>query len=404
MKHYHSTQEFKKTRLIAASKDVSIPKVKLEEVSPFFSNLNAWHLDKYNIPKYWADTKGEGINILMLDTGLPDHNDLKDRVFRNSNITEEYSDLDQNGHQTHCCGIIAGKLTGVAPLAKIYCDKVLNKNGVGNFKSVLRSLELAAMSPRHYDIISMSLGGNMPKDKGVLDALSNCIEQLLKKNTIVVCSAGNSGSAGVKYPAVLPNTLAIAAHDSDEIIASFSSKGKEVDFAAPGVKINSTFLDQNYAKLSGTSMACPFIVGVISLMLSKHKKQEKEGKKNDCKTPKQIVEHLKRCSIDKGKPGKDSSFGFGVISLDKLLDQEEDSPNPSPKPKPTPDPKPNPDPEKTWFKKHMAWVIFGVFLCTALMSFLFSQCSEEELPKPPYIDEQGNIDWDKKFEEEKNKK
>ena len=161
-------------------------------------------------------------------------------------------------------------------------------------------------------------------------------------------------------------------------------------------------------------MACPFLVGITSLMLSKHKKQEKEGKPNDCKTPEQIFNHLKRCSIDKGIEGKDSDYGYGIINIQGLLDTEEpkkpeepeepEEPENPEEPEEPEEPKEPIDKKTSWFKKNIAWVFFGIFLSTALIFLVFSQCSKEDVPKPPYVDEQGNIDWDKKFEEEKNNK
>lgn len=407
MKHYTDPKEFKKHRLSIMPQDMLIPKYKIEEVTPNFINFNKWHLSKYNIPSYWESTQGEGIRILMLDTGFPDHKDLNSRVFRNQNLTaEEWIDL--NGHQTHCCGIITGSKSGVAPKASIYCDKVLNKNGSGNFKAVLRSLELAISS--NFDIISMSLGGKLPSDEGLVKAMRNAIDELNKRNTVVVCSAGNSGDQGVKFPALLENTISIGAHDSNEKIAYFSSKGKQVDFAAPGVNIFSTFLNQQYASLSGTSMACPFIVGVISLMLSKHKKQEREGKNNDCKTPEQIFNHLKRCSIDKGEEGKDSEYGYGLINIKDLLNTKESTPPEKPEePEEPEEPKEPEKPEQPnnkkdpWIKRNLAWVVCGTFIIIALIFYLTSLIQSKTEVYVPYIDEDGNVDWDKKFEEEKKK-
>jgi len=400
MKHYTDPKEFKKHRLSIMPIDLRLPKYKIEEVSPDFINFNKWHLSKYNIPSYWESTQGEGIKILMLDTGLPDHKDLNSRVFRNQNLTTE-DWIDLNGHQTHCCGIITGSKSGVAPKASIYCDKVLNKNGTGNFKSVLRSLELALSA--NFDIISMSLGGKLPSDKGLVKAMKDVIDELNKQNTVVVCSAGNSGDLGVKFPALLENTISIGAHDSNEKIAYFSSKGKQVDFAAPGVNIFSTFLNQQYASLSGTSMACPFIVGVISLMLSKHKKQEQEGKNNDCKTPEQIFNHLKRCSIDKGEEGKDSEYGYGLINIKDLLKPQKSPQEPPQEPIKDPQQPSKPEEKSPWIKRNLPWVIFGTFIITTLLLYLISLYQDTSEVNPTYIDEDGNVDWDKKFEEENKK-
>ena len=137
------------------------------------------------------------------------------------------------------------------------------------------------------DIVSMSLGA--PRSFPYIHQL---IKKLHNLNIPVVCAAGNSGNAGVNFPAKYEETISVAAYDINGNIASFSSKGPEVDWAAPGVNIYSTFLNNTYRRLSGTSMACPFVVGIIALMLAKHRKQEEETGENDCKTVDQIKEHL----------------------------------------------------------------------------------------------------------------
>lgn len=380
--------------------NIKLPPFKKEEVLDNLQNQSSyWHLDQYNIPEYWSQTQGEGINILVLDTGMPDHKDLAGKTNFLGNFSKENTNQDLNGHQTHCNGIINGKITGVAPKAKVFVGKVLNKNGSGDFKSVIHALKSALTLD--VDIISMSLGGTQE-----IEEFQDVINELTEANKTVICAAGNSGERGVSYPAKYKNTIAISAHDEQTNIAYFSSKGEEVDFAAPGVKITSTYLNQSYAKLSGTSMACPFIVGLVALMLSKHKKQESQGKVNNCKTPEQIYEHLKRCSIDYGETGKDSSYGYGLIDSKTLIEvkpKPEPNPEPNPEPDPEPEPEPKPKPEKpkdNWFKRNMAWLACGTFIIIALIFYLTSLIQSKTEVYVPYIDEDGNVNWDKKLEEE----
>ena len=389
-------------RSLLTFENVKIPEFKIDSTSSINFNETPWSFDNYKIPKHWAETKGEGVQILVLDTGQPDHEDLKDNNNFYGNFTNETNDQDLNGHQTHCNGIIAGATTGIAPLCTLFSGKVLRKNGSGDIRSIVKALEKCLHS--NFDIISMSLGSRTHSPE-----LEDVINKLTNQNKIIVCAAGNSGKSGVSYPAKFKNTIAVAAHDKNNNIAYFSSQGTEVDFAAPGSSIYSTYLNNLYAKLSGTSMACPFIVGVIALMLSKHKKQEARGEYNNCRTPEQVYEHLKRCSIDYGDPGKDQSFGHGLLDLDKLLDGKKSDPDPKPNsepepepnPEPTePNPKPNPEP---WIKRNLAWVVCGTFIIIAFIFYLTSLIQSKTEVYVPYIDEDGNVDWDKKFEEEKKK-
>ena len=124
------------------------------------------------------------------------------------------------------------------------------------------------------------------------------------------------------------------------------------------VNIYSTFLNNGYASLSGTSMACPFITGVICLMLAKHKKQEAETGKNDCKTIAEIREHLLKYTKDKGEVGKDNSWGYGVIDVEKLIGGEDKEEPPVEEPveeEPPVEEPPVEEPveEELWKKNHL---------------------------------------------------
>ena len=250
-------------------------------------------------------------------------------------------------------------------------------------------------------------------------------------NIPVVCAAGNSGDGGVNYPAAFDETIAIAAYDKYGNVARFSSKGEKVEWAAPGVNIYSTFLNNGYASLSGTSMACPFIAGVVALMLSKHKKQEEATGMNDCKTIEQIREHLLKYTNDKGAIGRDNSWGYGVIDVEKLIgggDTEEpvkeepineepvveepvvEEPKDEEPPLPTPPPpveepveeEPVKEPVETpKKKKNTLFIVIGVVVVIAIVGIALVMNNKIDIPEPPYIDEHGNINWNEKYEYDK---
>lgn len=231
-----------------------------------------------------------------------------------------------NGHfvsNTHCAGIIAAQnnetgMVGVAPKAKVIAVKALDDNGSGSFTTIAKALEYAIkIKP---SVISMSLGSPTCTKR-----IENAIKKLYDMNIPIICAAGNSGSAGVDYPGKYTETIAIAAYDEKGKIANFSAIGEEVDFAAPGVGIYSTYLNNQYSILSGTSMACPFIAGVVALLLAKHKKQEANGGRNDCKTIEEIRTHLLKYTIDKGYVGKDKNWGYGVIDIETMMLDTNDS-------------------------------------------------------------------------------
>jgi subtilisin family serine protease len=107
----------------------------------------------------------------------------------------------------------------------------------------------------------MSLGGS-----GSSITLGNAVDSAWSAGLIVVAAAGNSGGAGLSYPAAYPHCISVAAVDSSGTLAGFSNYGSSVDIAAPGVSIASTYKGSGYALMSGTSMATPHVAGVAALI------------------------------------------------------------------------------------------------------------------------------------------
>ena len=263
------------------------------------------------------------------------------------------------------------------------------------------------------DLVSLSLGSPVPNE-GIHDA----IKDLVKSNIPVICAAGNSGNGGVNYPAAFKETIAVAAFDKNGRVAGFSSKGEEVDIAAPGVGVYSTYLNNRYASMNGTSMACPFVAGVVALMISDYKKRGVSYTIEDIKA--KLIEH----ADDKGAVGKDDSWGYGMIDVDDMLLENQPKPEPEPKPKPKPKPKPEPEPDiphpypdpkpdpkpgpkppppiyrppEPGKVNTLIYILLGVVVLFGIGMVTMCSSDEVEIPEPPYIDEQGNIDWDKKFE------
>jgi len=422
-----------------------LPEYEINEELSSLSQRIDWGLKQLNVPATWSITKGEGITAMVIDTGHPVHPDIGDNAIPGKNCIKGEPIEDENGHHSHCTGIICAKdngigMVGVAPEAKCISVKALAKNGSGSYTGLCDALDYAIeVKP---DVVSMSLGGPTPSAQ-----IHERIKKLYEMNIPVVCAAGNSGLGGVGYPAAFEETIAVAAYDKNGKIARFSSVGPKVEWAAPGVNIYSTYLKEGYASLSGTSMACPFITGVICLMLAKHRKQEKATGMNDCKTVAQIREHLLKYTHDKGLVGRDWSWGYGVIDVEKLMKDlpmptpTPAKPTPSPKPKPTPTPvkpsptpvkpsptpvkpsptpkpkpsptpvkpsptpvKPTPPVEKPKKSKTTMFIVIGVVLLAGIIgSIVYYNSNKVEIPQPPYINENGEVDWNKKFELEKSK-
>jgi hypothetical protein len=210
---------------------------------------------------------GKGIKIAVIDTGIDkDHPDLDYNLKGGENFVSKPSWRtpdpnkwdDDNGHGTHVAGIIAAEdnntgVVGVAPGAELYALKVLDRTGSGYVSDVVMAIQWATVN--EIQIINMSLGSTY--DSWLLDGA--CL-LAYAEGLILVAAAGNGGS--VIYPAAYPWVIAVSATNSADELAWFSSTGPEVELAAPGEDIYSTYKGGGYATLSGTSMACPHVAEV----------------------------------------------------------------------------------------------------------------------------------------------
>lgn len=225
-----------------------------------------WGVQRVGAPQAWSRTQGQGAAVAVIDTGIDAaHPDLKGQVVGGVNIVDaQHPDnwADDEGHGTHVAGTIAGAgrdggVWGVAPKAKLYAVKVLDKDGNGNYDDVIAGIEWAMN--HGVKIANMSLGA----DEGS-EPLHRAVQAALKAGMTIVAAAGNTGGA-VGYPGAYPETIAVGACDSSDKVAPFSSRGPEVSFIAPGVDILSAKLGGGYVSLSGTSMASPHVSGLAAL-------------------------------------------------------------------------------------------------------------------------------------------
>ena len=267
------------------------------------SEVAGYQIPMLNIPAMWKDTQGEGVTVAVLDTGVPAHKDID--VYDKATFVPDYL-YDKNGHSTHCCGIVAAKVNngigvqGIAPKVKLIPVAVLNEKGSGDIQAIVNGINWCI--DNHVDVINMSLG---IQPVVVLRELHDIIKKATDNGITIICAAGNE-SGPVDLPAAYTETIAVAAIDKKKKRAYFSNIGRAVDFCTPGVDIFSTYLNNSYALLSGTSMASPVLTGVAALIISKHRKHGKEL------TPQEVKEHIARITIDLGIPGDDPLYGDGL--------------------------------------------------------------------------------------------
>lgn len=243
--------------------ETDLPNENIEETN--------WAENLLGIPDVWSQTMGKGAKVAILDTGVDlNHKDLKSGIVLTKDFTGE-GVQDYNGHGTHVAGIIGARkdnvgFVGMAPECDLMIGKVLANDGSGSYDWISDGIIWATDNGAH--IINMSLGG-----PDTTNRLFEAVHYSLMKGVIICCAAGNDGALfanSIGYPGKYGGVITVASHDWNGRISGYSSRGGEVDFMAPGQDIWSTYLDNSYASLSGTSMACPFVAGLCALIMAKH--------------------------------------------------------------------------------------------------------------------------------------
>ncbi len=225
--------------------------------------------------------EGSGVTVAVLDTGIdldhPDlaaniHPTLKKDCVRDS-ISRRNPANDGNGHGSHVAGTIAavdntfGSL-GVGSQIKLVSVRVLNSQGSGTWTSVICGIDWVTSKSADIQVASMSLGGS---GSDTDSALRSAIQASVNAGVTYTVAAGNSGADAANFvPAAYDAVITVSAYDAsngDIGFPSWSNYGKDVDIAAPGVSIFSTYKDGGYATLNGTSMATPHVAAAAALYL-----------------------------------------------------------------------------------------------------------------------------------------
>jgi subtilisin family serine protease len=298
---------------VYALENVKIKGVKLQPAQTL-----TWNIDRVDAEISWGISTGDPVKVGVIDTGIDlNHPDLKANIkggYNAINPLKSYN--DDNGHGTHVAGIIAALnnsigVVGVGPNIDLYAIKVLNASGSGYLSDVIEGLDWAVANGMQ--VVNMSLGTSQD-----VQSFHDAILRAYNAGVVIVAAAGNSGGA-VSYPAAYPEVIAVSATDQNNQIASFSSRGPEVDLAAPGVSIYSTYKGQSYATLSGTSMAAPHVTGAAALIIDTKKCDLNLD--NVC-TPTEVQQRLEQTAIDLGDQGKDNLYGSGLVNVYQALTRQ----------------------------------------------------------------------------------
>jgi len=290
------------------------PNLKIQ--AQWIPNDPYWHLQwgakKIEADKAWNTTVGNSsVLVAVVDTGIYHvHPDLALNYapLGYDWVNMDSDPMDDNGHGTHCAGVIAAALNnsiGIGGIAqvRIMAEKVLGSGGLGYTDGLASGIIHA--TDQGAKIISMSLGC-YSQSQLVYDAIKYAHDA----GVLLIAAAGNEDTNIRSYPAGHDEVVAVAATDTGDKKVWFSNWGNWIELAAPGIDILSTVPD-GYESCSGTSMAAPHVSGVAALVWSKYPNSTRDW----------VRMWLRRTADDLGVPGFDIYFGYGRVNARKSVEQ-----------------------------------------------------------------------------------
>ncbi len=308
--------------IVEALADATAQRTKPSATQP--AQVLPWGVDRINADRVWTlGESGSGINIGIIDTGIStSHPDLLGTIKGGvSEVAYTSSWNDDNGHGSHVAGTVAALnntigVVGGAYTANVYAIKVLDRNGSGYLSDVIDGIDWAVVNDMH--VINLSLGTTAD-----VQSFHDAVIRAQNAGVVVVAAAGNSGGS-VSYPAAYPESIAVAATDFSNTAPYWSSRGPEVDLAAPGVSIYSTYKGTKYATFSGTSMASPHVAAAVAFVLKRATDtafdadnicvSEFDVNCNGAWDPKEVQAKLEATATDLGTAGQDDVYGYGLVS------------------------------------------------------------------------------------------
>lgn len=279
-----------------------------------------WNYPMIKLPYAWyMTTSTELITIAVVDSGVDsDHQDLQGLFINGFDFVQ--NDLypqDESGHGTHVAGVICALTNnnkGIAGITwgrtKILPLRVFDASGSASSLNVAKAFVYAV--DHGAKIINFSGGSSAPSS-----VIKQAVKYAYDNDVIIVCAAGNDGTYGINYPAAYDETIAVGAVNSSGQRTWYSNYGPELDIVAPGGDesggILSTYLNNAYEAMIGTSMATPHITGVIALMISQGITDVED-----------IRAVLRKTAIDLGDQGWDQYYGAGLVDAYAAVTWQDD--------------------------------------------------------------------------------
>lgn len=271
--------------------------------------VDQWHLRYLSLEEVHRISQGKDVIVAVPDTGVAPHPDLRNNLLPGTDVLPSGNGdgrLDRDGHGTAMAGLIAGhgqrgnptSTLGIAPKASILPIFSTPSDRKGTPDALAEGIIFAVN--KGVDVISISsVGGSSPR-------LVRAIEAAITANIVVVASAGNMPRyANVGYPASHPGVIAVGGVDRDGNHAAVSVTGPQVSIVAPATDLYSTNFDGGYRIGTGTSGAAAIVAGAAALVRSKY----------PYLTADEVAHRLTATAVDKGPPGRDDQYGYGVIDL-----------------------------------------------------------------------------------------
>ncbi|MEU1231806.1 type VII secretion-associated serine protease mycosin [Streptomyces sp. NPDC005828] len=316
-----------------------------------------WPLQRVLLDELWQDTKGKGVRVAVIDTGVDDVNpqlrkavdakagkdylkpDPKNPSFGDEKRGKTDGTVDEVGHGTKVAGIIAAHpvkgtgFVGIAPEATIIPIRQNDEKNSGKSDTMAQAITYA-VDKAGADVINISQDTTQPLS---LDSpMAKAVAHAIEKNVVVVASAGNDGMDGAlkkTYPAAFPGVLAVASSDRNNERAAFSQSGPMVGVAAPGVDIVSTVPGGGQCVDNGTSFSAPYVAGVAALLRAKYPEWSVA----------QIVTRIEQTAV-RSVNRRDNHVGWGVVDPVRALADQPGTPASTPVPDPGPPKPPAPEP------------------------------------------------------------
>lgn len=275
-------------------------------------NEYQWNLPTIDTLEGWNITRGsEKITVAVVDTGVDlDHPDLAGNLVGGYNVMNpEQQPDDDVGHGSHVAGVISATVDNVEGIAgmswfnHVMPVKVLDETGAGSTYNVAQGIIWA--TDHGAKVINMSLGNYVDAE-----FLHDAIRYAYDRDVVLIAATGNDNTDKPGYPAAYPEVFAVSATDYRNQKAVFSNYGDYVDVVAPGENIASTYMQAQYAALSGTSMASPHVAALAAMIRSV----------NPALTNAEVIQLMRNSVTDLGPAGKDDVYGYGLIDVKKALE------------------------------------------------------------------------------------